>query len=197
MSIPEQSNERRLIDVVVRNPALVAVLNAMPELGLPNCHLAAGAIAQTVWNSALGRDASSGIRDIDLIYFDADLSESRELRFQEKVRERLTDLDVPIDVKNEARVHLWYSRKFGYDISPYRSVQEAIASFPTTATSVGISRQGSEYLICAPFGLNDLFGLIVRPNPRQITREIYEAKVARLRLSWPELTFLSWDEAEK
>jgi hypothetical protein len=197
MSIAEPVNDRRLIDVVLRNPALAAVLDAMPGLGLPNGHLAAGAIAQTVWNSALGRDLNTGIRDVDLIYFDTNLSESRELENREKVRELFPDIDIPIDIKNEARVHLWYRRKFGYKISPYRSVQEAIASFPTTATSVGISKQGSEYSICAPFGLGDLLGLVVRPNARQITREIYEAKVARWRRSWPELTFLSWDEAER
>jgi hypothetical protein len=189
--------DRDLIDIVCRNPALVALLEAMPGLGLPNCYLAAGAIAQTVWNTALGRDPSSGIRDIDLIYFDIDLSESRELENREKVCVLFRDIDIPIDVKNEARVHLWYRRKFGYDISPYLSVQEAIASFPTTATSVGISMQGGDYAICAPFGLDDLLGLIVRPNPRQITREIYEAKVARWRHSWPELTFLPWNGAEQ
>jgi hypothetical protein len=189
--------ERDLISIVGRSPALVALLEAMPSLGLPNCHLAAGAVAQTVWNSVLGRDLSRGIRDIDLVYFDTDLSETRELENREKVRELFRDIDIPIDVKNQARVHLWYRRKFGYDISPYRSVEEAIASFPTTATSVAISKQGSECRICAPFGLDDLLGLIVRPNARQITREIYEAKVARWRRSWPELTFLSWDEAER
>jgi hypothetical protein len=189
--------ERDLIEIVGRNPALVALLEAMPGLGLPDCHLAAGAIAQTVWNVALGRDVSSGIRDIDLIYFDTDLSESRELENRDKVGVLFRDIGIPIDVKNEARVHLWYRRKFGYDISPYQSLEEAIASFPTTATSVGISKQGSDYSICAPFGLDDLLGLIVRPNPRQITREIYEAKVARWRHSWPELTFLPWNGAEQ
>jgi hypothetical protein len=169
----------------------------VPGLALPNAHLAAGAIAQTVWNSAFGRPLEQGIRDIDLVYFDDDLSEARELECRQRVREHLSDLEVPVDVKNQARVHLWYRLKFGYDISPYRSVQEAIATFPTTATSVGISKQGSEYSICAPFGLDDLLGLVVRPNARQITREIYEAKVARWRRSWPELTFLPWNGAER
>jgi hypothetical protein len=36
-----------------------------------------------------------------------------------------------------------------------------------------------EFECCAPFGLDDLFGLVVRPNKRQITRAIYEAKVER------------------
>jgi hypothetical protein len=44
-----------------------------------------------------------------------------------------------IDVKNEARVHLWYKSHFGYDIPPYHSVEEAMDSWPTTATAVGSS----------------------------------------------------------
>jgi hypothetical protein len=48
---------------------------------------------------------------------------------------------------------------------------------------------------CAPFGLDDLFGLLVRPNKRQITRAIYEAKVDRWRPIWPRLTYLPWEEA--
>jgi hypothetical protein len=46
----------------------------------------------------------------------------------------------------------------------------------------------------APFGLDDLFGLVVRPNKRQITRAIYKAKVDRWRSIWPWLTFLPWEE---
>src|SRR4029077_1290893 len=46
-----------------------------------------------------------------------------------------------------------------------------------------------------PFGLDDLFGLVVRPNKRQITRAIYEAKVDRWRPIWPRLTYLPWEEA--
>jgi hypothetical protein len=99
-------------------------------------------------------------------------------------------------VKNQARVHLWYRRKFGYGIAPYRSVEDAIATFPTTATAVGLRKVGIGYELCAPFGLTDLLGLVVRPNMRQITREIYEAKVERWRRIWPQLTFVPWGGVE-
>jgi hypothetical protein len=39
------------------------------------------------------------------------------------------------DVKNEARVHLWYERRFGRHLEPYRSTGDAIATWPTTASS--------------------------------------------------------------
>ncbi|MGV9374510.1 nucleotidyltransferase family protein [Nonomuraea sp. NPDC003707] len=37
----------------------------------------------------------------------------------------------------------------------------------------------------------DAFGLVLRPNPRQAPRHVYEAKVARWTEEWPELTALS------
>src|SRR5262249_30833403 len=98
------------------------------------------------------------------------------------------------DVKNEARVHLWYQAKFGYPIVPYSSSAEAIATFPTTATAVGVRCRDGKFECCTPFGLDDLFGLVVRPNKIQITSAIYETKIERWRPLWPQLTFMPWDD---
>jgi hypothetical protein len=103
-------------------------------------------------------------------------------------------LPVPVEVRNQARVHLWYERRFGYPIHPYKSLERAIDSWPTTATSVGIRREaGGRFVVYAPFGLGDLFGLVVRPNKTQITQEIYAAKVKRWSACWPKLQILPWD----
>lgn len=67
-------------------------------------------------------------------------------------------------------MHLWYQERFGYAIEPYLSSADAIAPFPTFATAVGVRRINGELECCAPFGLDDLLGLVVRPNKRQITR---------------------------
>jgi uncharacterized protein len=132
-----------------------------------------------------------------LIYFDGqDLSANSEADHERRLRDQFRHLSIKLDVKNEARVHLWYEKRFGYAIEPYRSSAAAIATFPTTATAVGVCRVGSELRYCAPFGLDDLFALVVRPNKRQVTRNIYEAKLARWQPIWPHLTFLPWNETE-
>jgi uncharacterized protein len=105
-------------------------------------------------------------------------------------------LPLKLDIRNEARVHLWYKDRFGYAIKPYSSSAEAIATFPTTATSVGIRRVFGKFECCAPYGLDDLFGLVVTPNKRQITRAIYEAKIDRWRSTWPDLTYLAWERRD-
>ena len=164
-------------------------------LALPDCWLAAGAVAQTAWNHILGLSPTYGISDIDLVYFDeSDLSESGEAERAARARNALSGLPAWIDVKNEARVHLWYEAKFGRSIAPYASVTDAIATFPTTATAVGIRPSPEGLQLYAPYGISDLLGLVVRPNRKQITREIYEAKVGRWNATWPKLTIVEWDE---
>ncbi|MGR9156264.1 nucleotidyltransferase family protein [Rhizobium leguminosarum] len=128
-----------------------------------------------------------------MVYFDAnDLSEDAEVEHSARVRRAFSDLPVWIDVKNEARVHLWYEGKFGYPIKPYSSTTDAIATFPTTATAVGLRPGNGSLDLCAPFGLSDLLGGVVRPNKRQIRREIYEQKVGRWIEVWPGLGVVGW-----
>jgi hypothetical protein len=185
-----------LAAVVREHPVLAQVMARFDAVELPDAWLVAGAVAQAVWNSRAGRPPGYGLKDIDIVYFDgADLSAEAESAHERRLRVLFADLPVRLDVKNEARVHLWYAGKFGQPIQPYRSTADAIATFPTTATSTGV-RPGTPALdICAPFGLHDLLAGIVRPNRRQITRDIYGAKVARWRTLWPELTYIDWESA--
>ena len=178
-----------------QNQWLADILERFDEIALPDAWLVAGCIAQTIWNLACGQPAELGIKDVDLIYFDdQDLSLDTEAGHERRLRDLFRRLPIKLDVKNEARVHLWYQQRFGYAIAPYRSSADAIATFPTTATAVGVRRKNGEFECCAPLGLADLFGLVVRPNKRQITRSIYEAKIERWRSIWPRLTILPWDE---
>jgi uncharacterized protein len=178
-----------------QNNWLGEILERFEEIALPDCWLVAGSVAQTIWNLVFGQPAEFGLKDVDLIYFDPqDLSLEAELGHERRLRDLFRGLPIKLDVKNEARVHLWYEDRFGYTIKPYSSSADAIATFPTTATAVGVRQTCSKLECCAPFGLDDLFGLVVRPNKRQITRSIYEAKVDRWRSLWPWLTYLPWEE---
>jgi uncharacterized protein len=190
---PESLNDLEV--ALKQNKWLREILERFEEIALPDSWLVAGSIAQTIWNLGCGRSAELGLKDVDLIYFDdQDLSFDAEASHERRLRDLFRRLPIKLDVKNEARVHLWYEERFGYAIKPYLSSADAIATFPTTATAVGVRRKRGKFECSAPFGLDDLFGLVVRPNKRQITRPIYEAKVDRWRSIWPRLTFLPWEE---
>jgi hypothetical protein len=189
----DSANRANFENIVLASPILGPIVREWPDIALPDCWLAAGSVAQTVWNSAFGLSLDHGLKDVDLVYFDdTDLSDIGEARHEERIRHLFARLPAKVDVKNEARVHLWYAEKFGQPISPYVSTTDAITTFPTTATAIGIQPGASGLSIAAPYGLSDLFGLIVRPNKVQITRAIYEAKVARWRSFWPGLTVIDW-----
>lgn len=192
MTVPEAS----LRAIVAASPILRAVLDRWASINLPDCWLSGSVIAQTAWNAMFDLSPEYGLADIDLVYFDvADLSESGEARQAARIRALFPDVALWIDVKNEARVHLWYEAKFSYPIEPYRSSEHAISSFPTTAGAVAIQPGAMGLNVLAPFGLDDLLSGTIRPNKVQITQEIYEAKVTRWRSCWPALTIINWDDA--
>src|SRR5688572_14189628 len=106
---------RQLEEAVLASPLLGPVLARWHRVGLPDCWLVAGAIAQTIWNRAHELPPTHGIRDIDITYFDADdLSGQSEAEHEARINAEFASSGVRFDVKNQARVHLWYERKFGY-----------------------------------------------------------------------------------
>ncbi|MGR9047752.1 nucleotidyltransferase family protein [Halobacillus faecis] len=157
------------------------------------CWIGAGVITQSVWNYQFGYPADYGIGDADLIYFDAAGTLEEEKNLEKRWNDDCRDLPFSIDVTNEALVHLWYEEKFNQSIKPYTSVKDAIDTWPTTASSVGVKRKrNGEYEIYAPFGLEDLFQGIIRPNKRLIPEEVYWNKAEKWKKRWPELKILPW-----
>ena len=186
------SNEH-LENTLRSNSVCAAILDGAGSLGLPNWYLGAGAVAQTVWNQAHGHPPEAGIADYDLVYFDPqDLSKKSEQAAEDAACAAFGRSGERFDVTNEARVHLWYERKFGVRLSPYESAEAAIATWPTTATSIGVTRRNGQFAVCAPFGTGDLWRLIVRPNKALVTRTVYEAKVGRWSAIWPKLSIVPW-----
>jgi hypothetical protein len=191
--VPSQEDLLRL--VLARSPIVATIVDRWLQIGLPDCWLVAGCLAQTVWNDAFGLPATHGISDIDLVYFDGeDPSAEAEAGHAALVRTLFADLGLWIDVKNEARVHLWYAEKFGNALAPYVSTEDAITTFPTTATAVGVQPRAGGLHVFAPYGLSDLLGLIVRPNKKQITQAIYDAKVKKWQAKWSGLRVVPWDD---
>ena len=179
--------------MITLNPVVAAVVERMPALELPDCWLTAGCLFQTVWNVLSGVDPQAGIRDYDLNYFDAvDLSWDAEDREIRQVTNAFADLDATVEVRNEARVHLWYEEKFGVPCPSYRSTRHALSTFPNCSSCVGVRPAEGRLEVFAPFGLADLFAMRTRPNPVLAPAAVYAAKTTRWREQWPGLTVLPW-----
>ena len=96
------------------------------------------------------------------------------------IRGAASVFDADVEVRNQARVHLWYEDKWGVTCPPHASTEAAIATFPATAACIGVrlKADGGLHLHTA-YGTEDLLALVVRPNRVLAPREVYEAKVAR------------------
>ncbi|MEL7499095.1 MAG: nucleotidyltransferase family protein [Planctomycetota bacterium] len=185
--------KKLLQSMLVNNEQLYHVIQHAAELDLPQWYVGAGAICQTVWNQHHGFDPAYGIKDIDLVYFDSDNQTAQQERdIQKRVHQQFGSLALPIEVTNEARVHQWYFEEFGIRIDPYDSTVAAIATWPTTASAIGVKTNGSQLDVFAPFGLDDLLGMIVRPNRRLVTESVYYQKAERWKATWPDLTIVPW-----
>ncbi|WP_340021884.1 nucleotidyltransferase family protein [Paenibacillus sp. FSL K6-1096] len=184
----------RLTELFARDTLLMDIFKRAQGLAPLSYYIGAGCLVQTVWNELTGQAPGYGISDIDIIYYDAaDLSYAAEDAMVAKGRELFKDIAIPVDLKNQARVHLWYPQKFGLEIKPYTSLEAAIDSWPTTVTSLGARLElNGDWQIYAPFGLNDLFDLILRPNKALIREEIYAAKTLKWKSKWPELKVVPW-----
>lgn len=190
-----QSQLDYLEKILKQNEIISEILKRTPNLQMPNWYLGAGCLSQTVWNWQHNFELTHGIKDYDLVYFDDhNISFEQEDFYIQKGKELFRDISASIEIKNQARVHLWHKQRFGYEIKPYKSVEDAINSWPTTATSVAVrySEEG-KFLVYAPYGLNDLLGMIVRANKTKITKEIYLEKVERWQKIWPKFQIIPWD----
>lgn len=181
----------RLEEIVRATPSLMHVLTAARDLALPDWLIFSGAVYQPVLNHLTGRDPDYGIKDYDIGYFDPDTTYEAE----DVVIRRVADAFEPpfkemVEVRNQARVHLWFEGKFGEPYEPLSSSAEALTRFTSTIFAVGLRLEADDALtIHAPFGLEDLFAMRLRPNPvRRTGGYARTAEAARQR--WPELTVL-------
>ena len=183
-------DEARLGDIIRAHPYLTAALEAARDIAAPDWLVSAGAIRDAVWDALHGREPVPP-RDVDLSFFDPpDLTAERDEAVTAALREREPSLRW--DAANQARVHLWYPERFGIDVDAFGSAADAIATFPETASCVGVRLLGDGgLLVIAPYGLGDLLGGVCRHNRARAPEELYRRRVEEKgwRERWPRLRF--------
>src|SRR3989339_976288 len=98
----------QLLQIIEKNKSVRLILDRADGLNMSNWYLGAGGIAQTAWNRKHGFDPENGIKDYDLVYYDADdTSYEAEDVFIQKGKELFEDISDLVEIRNQARVHLW------------------------------------------------------------------------------------------
>ena len=145
---------RRLTEIVHAAPSLMRVLTTVRSLNLPDWLVMSGAVYQRVLNHLTGRAPDYGIKDYDLGYFDAsDLSYDAEDAVIRRVKAAFDEpLRSMVEVRNQARVHLWFEAKFSEPYGPLSCTAEALERFASATFAVGVRLESDDRLqIDAPF----------------------------------------------
>ena len=181
---------QRFVADVLQNRFNRAIVERLGQLKLPDVWLVAGCLFQTVWNLRSGQPAEAGIRDYDVFYFDPnDLSEQSEMLITQHAAALFAELGVPIEIKNQARVHLWYEGYFGRPYAALRNAREGIDRFLVASTAVGLQPNGANHrpTVYAPYGLDDLYRGVLTPNLSMDHGPLFERKCKDYQARWPWL----------
>ena len=184
----QEPRVKTFLRLVRQNPVNCILMDRLPQLELKDAWLVAGSLFQTVWNLRSGRPTTEGIKDYDVFYFDSDdLSWESEDKQIGRVRDALGDVGANIELRNQARVHLWYGERFGPGYPQLESSRDGIDRFLVDCTRVAIRLGGAVGELSAPSGLDDLYGGVLRPNPLNRRTKHFIEKVESYRARWPWL----------
>lgn len=143
---------------LIKNSILDTFLRKLRDVN-PELYLGGGAVRNLVWDVLHGYSQISQIADLDIIYFDK-LSISKE--HDKRIEEQLFKVvpNIKWSVKNQARMHIWNNEE------EYESIKDAISKWPETCTAIAVRMKDDDNLeFILPFGLSDLYRLIVVPTP--------------------------------
>lgn len=186
MSAALPPSEETILAWIQANPAHQGIPQGLERISIEDAWVASGSLFQTVWNARDGRPLETGIRDVDLIYFDPDLSLEAELRVREAVAKIPRSVGVPLQIRNQARVHLWFPEKFGIEYPALQNSLESLERYMCSFTQIawGVGAKNRDRLVL-PEPLSDLWeGRIRRTDWGHRQPQALAAKVSRWRSRW-------------
>lgn len=192
--LPFETQRAAFLDIVSRDALIGEALARARSLALTDWLIVSGALYNSIWNQLTEKPSGYGIKDVDLFYFDeSDLSYEAEDGVIARAAAVFAGLRLPVEVRNQARVHLWYPQKFGRPCPRYTSSSHSLGFFASRTHAVGVRYGADGQLeLVAPFGLDDIFSFRITPNRVMDNQQTHEAKGARARETWPETTVVPW-----
>jgi hypothetical protein len=175
----------RLLTLAMANPINAEITRRLPDLGVEQCMLTAGCLFQAVWNHQSNLPADQGVKDYDVFYFDTDLSYEAEDAVIRRAERLFEDLGVNVEVKNQARVHLWYGQRFGRPYPQLHTAKQGVDRYLVAGTCIGLEIASGE--VYAPYGLADVEQGILRINPVHAEPELFAKKARSYQARWPWL----------
>ena len=191
----EQLYRQELIQLIRSTSWFMSILETVRACDPPDWLVGAGVIRNLVWDHLHQYQAPTPLADIDVIFFDPyDVRRERDHMVQQQLAQRLPH--VTWEATNQAAVHLWYEDVFGFSVPALHSSEEAVGTWPETATSVAVRLLSTDEIhVVAPCGLSDLFNMKLRRNPCRVTREQFARRLHSKQIlrKWPRVQVI-YDE---
>lgn len=182
---------KQLISYLENCPEIIETLNKCNDYGLTNYYLAGGAITQLIWNNILGRPNLDKVKDFDIVYYSD--SEDRLLeKSHQKNIEKIVTHKFKLDITNQAYVYEWYPKKFGNVIDKFNRTEDGIETW-LSAFAIGVRKSSGKFEIFEPYGLDDAFDMIVRPNKLTMTKDNYLKMTESFKNRWHNIHVLPWE----
>jgi hypothetical protein len=181
------SKEAELKRILLADDWFAAILETVRDVSPPQWVVGAGVIRTLVWDHLHGYEQRTTLQDVDVAFFDPSrLEPARDREVELALCERLPG--VPFEATNQAAVHLWYEAQFGQPLEPLCSIADAVATWPETATALAVRLEpDGDLRVLAPCGLDDLLGMLLRRNRRQVSEQQFEHRLREKRIAeiWP------------
>ena len=191
----EQFYRQELTQLIRSTPWFMSILEAVRACDPPGWLVGAGVIRNLVWDHLHEYQTPTPPADVDVIFFDSyDVRPERDHMVQQQLAQRLPH--VAWEATNQAAVHLWYEDVFGFSVPAFYSSEEAVGTWPETATSVAVRLLSTDEIqVVAPCGLSDLFNMKLRRNPSRVTREQFAQRLYAKQIlrKWPRVQVI-YDE---
>lgn len=184
--------ELELLELLECDSRINQLLEIIEETKEVSLYLIAGTIRNFVWDY-LSNKGASHVTDVDLIFFDPDISYETTCLMEERLRDQHPKIDW--EVKNQVYMH-------GHNpgAAPYTSLEEALSKFPETCTAIALRREAGICQLVAPHDIDDMVQRVVRPTPFFAASKdrlaVYQHRVLskNWQAIWPDLTIVGFPE---
>ena len=178
-------NKQEILDSVGKNPDMMAILTIIRDLELKDTWLAAGSVRNFIWNLLSDKSPFDRETDVDVIFFDSDVSYEETLAIESKLKEDFPQYQW--ELKNQVYMHLHSPHT-----APYTSSCDAMSKYPERCTAVGLRlNEDSTLDLFAPYGLEDILNFQISPTPHFLENE------DRMKLYQERLSKKNWQEKWK
>ncbi|KAA9218149.1 MULTISPECIES: nucleotidyltransferase family protein [Aerococcus] len=177
-------------NIIESSPELMELLKIIQSFHLPDSWLCADSLRNYIWNYLSQKNLSESIyfSDIDVIFYDENISYQETLNIEKSIKERYPRYNW--EVRNQ-----YYMHKHSPHSKRYTSSKDAVSKFPEKCTAIAARLDEKGQVECyAPYGYEDIIHFRVSPTPHFLANSdrlnVYQERIKKKnwQKNWPQLS---------